>query len=183
VNGAQVGFRGQRRPRGPSKERGGWSTLEVALSVAVLVLAALGVLSCVTAGLAVDRESSDQIAAQNLARRLMDELLRVPFETMVASYDKTKVVTDDLEATLRVGPVAPAAGAPSLLRMTVTVRSVGQEFAIVSVTGLRADRRPPESAWCHEQPRAALAGGAGPRTAGTARRGAFLARTEGGITP
>jgi prepilin-type N-terminal cleavage/methylation domain-containing protein len=127
--------------------RGGFTLLEVTVALAVLTIAALGVLSCLTTGYAVDREASDAIGAQNMARQLMEELLKAPFSTMMATYDNTQVTQNTLRATLRVQRIAPATGPASLLRLQVTVRNIGQGFDLVRMVGQRADHSAPSSAW------------------------------------
>jgi hypothetical protein len=117
------------------------------VALAVIAIAALGVLSCLTTGYTIDREAADTIAAQNLARRGMEELLSAPFDDLVPNYENTQVDDSGLRATIRAEQVLPLSGSPSLIRLQVTVRAIGETRDLVKVVTLRADHRAPSSAW------------------------------------
>lgn len=136
------------RHRGAVPEgEGGFTLLEITVALAIVTITAMGVMSCLTAGFTVDREATEAIASQNLARRLMEELLQAPFDGLMATYNNTQVSQDDLRAVIRVQQVAPPSGAPSLVRLQVAVRVNGDTSDMVKLVTLRADHRAPASAW------------------------------------
>jgi len=121
--------------------------LELAVALAVIAIAALGIVSYLSTGYAVDREATQTMAAQNLARRTMEELHEAPFSTLIQNYDLTQVTDGDLRALIRVEQLEPQVGTPSLLRLQVTVRRISDNRMLFRLVSLRADYRSPASAW------------------------------------
>ena len=134
-------------PRGRGPGSGGFTLLEITVALAVIAIAALGVLSCLTTGYTIDREAADTITAQNLSRRVIEELLGAPFDDLIPNYDNTQVDNEGFRATIRAQQVLPAAGSPSLIRLQVAVRVDGDNRDLVKVVTLRSDHRAPASAW------------------------------------
>ena len=71
----------------------------------------------------------------------------VPFDDLIPNYDATSVTSGGLRALLNVNQAQPASGAPTLLRIQVRVRRLGEANDILSLVTLRSDRRAPRSAW------------------------------------
>ncbi|OQC19011.1 MAG: hypothetical protein BWX69_03075 [Planctomycetes bacterium ADurb.Bin069] len=130
-----------------ARHAGGLTLLEVMIAIAVVVTAATAILCGLSAAYANERVSSEQIAAQNLARRMQEELMGVPFDDLIPNYDATSVTSGGLRALLNVNQAQPASGAPTLLRIQVRVRRLGEANDILSLVTLRSDRRAPRSAW------------------------------------
>lgn len=142
---------GWRRNPGRSMETGGGFTLlEVIIALVIVALAALGVASGMAGNYVVDREASLAMEAQNLAGQLVEELLVVPFDELITNFNGTVVTNADnsLRGALSVVQVAPTVGAPSLIRIEVTVTPVGDATKVLSRTvTLRSDHSAPQSAW------------------------------------
>jgi len=134
-------------PRFSSQASIGLTLLELAVTVAVIAIAALGIVSYISTGYAVDREATETLAAQNLARRVMEELQEAPFTTLIENFDRTQIVEGDLRAVIRIDQIEPQVGAPSLVRLQVTVQRRVDNRLLFRLLSLRADHRSPASAW------------------------------------
>ena len=144
-----LGARGRRGGCAPCRT-GGFTLLELRVALVVVTVTAVGVLSCVTAGYAVDRDATETLQAHNFSRRVVEELMAAPFDNLLTYYSYAYMTEEDLRATVRVQQVLPETGPASLVRIQVTVRALDGSQDLVKVVTQRADYSAPASAWATE---------------------------------
>lgn len=85
------------RTQGRAWRRRGFTLVEVAVSIAVLVIAASGLLGALVSSTSLGRVTHESAIAQQAARRVLEELQGVPFDEIFASYNASNL--DDLGLT------------------------------------------------------------------------------------
>jgi hypothetical protein len=133
------------------KNREGFTLAEAIIATVVLGIAAAGVLLPFTSGVSVRAEGEHRTLGAKLASDLMEEIIKTPFDQIIASYNYTEsqgqvkdangvVFTDSSYARFSrevtcvevYVPQESGTGEAKFIRATVRVYYNGREIAIIN---------------------------------------------------
>lgn len=125
------------------RDEGGYSLVEVIVSIMILAVAILPMVSMFDAGLRASSLGSDYDKARTLANEKLEEIKALPYrdpETPGAAdsiLEKYKPINEPGTAEGGLGPGAPVSGTKALFSYTVTTTYVQQDFNTTPASAIR----------------------------------------------
>ncbi|HEV2852547.1 MAG TPA: prepilin-type N-terminal cleavage/methylation domain-containing protein [Thermoanaerobaculia bacterium] len=105
------------------KQERGFSLVEVLIASAIFLIIALGVLPLFAQAIRSNLSGRDATDVSNLARSRVEELLQVPFETLIVPAGKTEGVTKEYwSATTKAWAAGTPTAGNALWYRTTTIR-------------------------------------------------------------